>query len=117
MPAEITNEYGKITIGEDLIADIAGHAAVENYGIVAMNLKKGSMSLFELFNAEDTSRGVKVTAVSADTFNIDLYVTIMYGVSLPAVAENTRANVKYRVETITGLKIQAVNIHVEGVRV
>lgn len=117
MPAEIINEFGKITISEDLIADIAGHAAVENYGIVAMNLKKGGKSLFELFNADDSSRGVKVTAVNADTFNIDLYVTIMYGVSISAVGENARANVKYSVETATGLHIQSVNIHVEGVRV
>ena len=117
MPAELSNEYGKITISDELIADIAGYAAGENYGIVAMNRKTGGKNLLEIFNAEDTSRGVKVTAVDGNTYNIDIYVTLMYGVSFPAVAANTRANVKYRVETLTGLKVQAVNIHVEGVRV
>ena len=51
------------------------------------------------------------------TVAIDLFVTLEYGVSLPAVAENTKDNVKYRVEDLTGLKVQYVNIHVEGIRV
>ena len=55
--------------------------------------------------------------VAPDTVVIDLYVTLEYGVSLPAVAENTRSNVKYRVETMTGLSVQSINIHVENIRV
>ena len=39
MAAELVTELGKITISEDLIGDIAGFAAVENYGIVGMNAK------------------------------------------------------------------------------
>ena len=117
MAAEVVNALGKITISDDLVASIAGYAAVENYGIVGMNAKKAGDSLIELFGGDNVRRGVKVTVVAPDTVAIDLYVTLEYGVSLPAVAHNTRSNVKYRVEEMTGLTVQSVNIHVESIRV
>ena len=117
MAAEMVNALGKITISDDMVASIAGYAAVENYGIVGMNAKKAGDSLIELFGGDNVRRGVKVTVVAPDTVAIDLYVTLEYGVSLPAVAQNTRSNVKYRVEEMTGLTVQSVNIHVESIRV
>lgn len=117
MAVELTNELGTITISEDLILDIAGHAAVENYGIVGMNAKRAGDSFIELFRIDNLRRGVELTAVSPDTVDIDLYVTLEYGVSLPAVAENVKSNVRYRVESLVGVNVRLVNVHVEGVRV
>ena len=117
MAAEMITTLGKITIADDLIASIAGYAAVENYGIVGMNSKKASDSFIELFGKDNMRRGVKVTMVSPEVIDIDLYVTLEYGVSLPAVAQNAKSNVKYRVEEMTGLTVHAVNVHVENIRV
>ena len=117
MAAEMTTTLGKISITDDLIASIAGFAAVENYGIVGMNSKKASDSFVELFGKDNMRRGVKVTMVSPEVIDIDLYVTLEYGVSLPAVAQNAKSNVKYRVEEMTGLTVHAVNVHVENIRV
>ena len=117
MAAEMSTTMGKITIADDLIASIAGFAAVENYGIVGMNSKKASDSFIELFGKDNMRRGVKVTVVSTDVIDIDLYVTLEYGVSLPAVAQNAKNNVKYRVEEMTGITVHAVNVHVENIRV
>ena len=117
MAAEMSTTLGKITIADDLIASIAGYAAVENYGIVGMNSKKASDSFVELFGKDNMRRGVKVTMVSPEVIDIDLYVTLEYGVSLPAVAQNAKSNVKYRVEEMTGLTVRAVNVHVENIRV
>ena len=117
MAAEMVNALGKITISDVLIASSAGYAAVGNYGMVGMNSRRARDSIVELFGGDSVKRGVKVTMVAPDTVVIDLYVTLEYGVSLPAVAENTRSNVKYRVETMTGLSVQSINIHVENIRV
>ena len=117
MAAEMITSLGKITIADDLIASIAGYAAVENVGIVGMNAKKASDPFIELFGKDNMRRGVKVTVVSPELIDIDLYVTLEYGVSLPAVAKNAKENVKYRVETMTGIAVRAVNIHVENIRV
>ncbi|MEG1755212.1 MAG: Asp23/Gls24 family envelope stress response protein [Clostridia bacterium] len=117
MAAELITELGKITIADDLISNIAGYAAVENYGIVGMNAKKTTDSLVELFGKDNLKRGVKVSMVTVNEVDIDLYVTLEYGVSLPAVAENTKSNVKYRVEEMTGVTVRNVNVHVENIRV
>ncbi len=117
MAAEMTTDLGKITIADDLIASIAGYAAVENVGIVGMNSKKASDSFIELFGKDNMRRGVKVTVVSPDVIDIDLYVTLEYGVSLPAVAQNAKSNVKFRVEAMTSINVRAVNVHVENIRV
>lgn len=117
MAAEMSTTLGKITIADDLIASIAGFAAVENYGIVGMNSQKAADSFVELFGKDNIRRGVKVTVVSPDVIDIDLFVTLEYGVSLPAVAQNAKSNVKYRVEEMTGVTVRAVNVHVENIRV
>ena len=115
--ATIINELGKITFSEDLLTSIAGYAAVENYGIVGMNAKRPSDALSALFDRDNTKKGVKVTEVNGTTIDVDLYVILEYGISARAVAENATSNVRYRVESMTGLKVRAVNIHVEGIRV
>ncbi|MDO4572047.1 MAG: Asp23/Gls24 family envelope stress response protein [Clostridia bacterium] len=117
MAAEIVTEYGKITLSDDLIACIAGFAAVENYGIVGMNSQNATDAFVELFGKDNMKRGVIVTLVDTNVVDIDLYVTLEYGVSLPAVAQNTKSNMKYRVEEMTGLSVRAVNVHVESIRV
>ena len=117
MAAEMSTTLGKITIADDLIASIAGFAAVENVGIVGMNSKTAGDSFIELFGKDNMRRGVKVTIVSPDVIDIDLYVTLEYGVSLPAVAQNAKSNVKYRVEEMTGLTVHSINVHVENIRV
>lgn len=117
MAAEIILDLGKVTLSDDLIANIAGYAAVENYGIVGMNSKKTGDAFVELFGKDNLKRGVIVKMVEPDVVDIDLYVTLEYGVSLPAVAQNTKSNVKYRVEEMTGLTVRCVNVHVESIHV
>ena len=118
MPAKIIYDLGTVTVPEDVIATIAGTAAVENYGIVAMNSKKASDALLQLVGSENMRRGVIITVLEdGNTLDIDLHVTVMYGVSLTAVAQNAVSNVKYRVEDLTGLHVRNVNIFVESIKV
>ena len=48
---------------------------------------------------------------------INLYIIVEYGVSIAAVAKNVIETVKYRVETLCGVKVSSVNVTVEGIRV
>ncbi len=117
MAVEIKNDMGKIVLQEDLVASIAGFAAGENYGIVGMSAKKASDTLIEIIKKDNLKKGIQVQTVGEATVDIDLFVTLEYGVSLPAVAQNTRDNVRYRVQDMTGLTVRNINIHVEGIRV
>ena len=117
MPGTINNEYGQVTISEDIIATVAGYAATENYGVVGMSAKTATDAILKLVGSEaNKKRGVKVSFIGdGDEVDIDLYVTMVYGVSLPVVAKNMIDNVRYRVQETTGIKVANVNIHVESI--
>lgn len=116
MPGIVQNELGKITIDDEIIASIAGYATIENYGIVGMASKSATEGLWELLKRENVKKGVKVS-VGEKGVRVDLYVMVEYGVSINAVANNVIDNVTYRIHDLTGLEIDAVNVHVEGVRI
>ena len=118
MSGIINNDLGEIAITESAIAMIAGKAATENYGLVGMTAKSASEEVFgfiRFITGDSKKRGVKVTDVGTNTFDIDLYVKLMYGLSMAAVAQNIISHVKYRVEALTGMSVRDVNIHVDGI--
>lgn len=118
MTGKIVTELGTISYSEELIAKIAGIAAGENCGIAGMNAKKASDAILQLVGGENQTRGVKVaTADDGESVDIDIFVTLVYGVTLPTVAQNMISNVRYRVNEMTGVRVNKVNIHVEGIRV
>lgn len=113
----IENELGKIEITNDVIATIAGVAAVECYGLVGMASRKQLKDgIVELLGRENLSRGVEVKEVNGE-LHIDLYIIVGYGTRIDEVANNVIATVKYSVEKYTGIQVGAVNINVQGVRV
>lgn len=118
MSGIIKNDLGELVISENAIAMIAGKAATENYGLVGMINKATSQDVFNFikFATKDSKkRGVKVTDIGSNTFDIDLYVKLMYGLSMGVVAENIVSHVRYQVQRITGMIIRDVNIHIEDV--
>lgn len=116
MGAKIKNELGKIYIDETVISDIIGISAMECYGLVGMASKSATSGLVELLKRENVSKGVKLQ-IKEDMLTIDLYIVVQFGTNISTVAQNLRDKIKYSVETIIGIKIDAVNIHVKDVRV
>ena len=117
MALSLVNDIGKIHISEDIIAVIAGYAAMENYGIIGMCARTAGDAFVELFGGDYLQNGVKIEKINDAQVDVSLHVALQYGVSLPAVAENTKKNVKYRIENMTGVPVRNVNIFVESIRV
>ena len=113
---KIKNELGSISVVEDVITTIAGYAAIECIGIVAMASKRATDGLVELLGRENLKRGVRAV-LNEDSVSINLYIIVEYGVSIAAVAKNVIETVKYRVENLVGIKVNQVNVTVEGIRV
>ncbi|GAW30966.1 Asp23/Gls24 family envelope stress response protein [Carboxydocella sp. JDF658] len=107
---------GKIQISEDVIAVIAGNAAMECYGLVGMASRKITDGLAELFRGDQAHKGVYVTRTDEQEVSIDLYIIVQYGVKISEVAHNIQERVKYLVENTTGLRVARVNVTVQGVR-
>jgi uncharacterized alkaline shock family protein YloU len=111
-----SNAYGRITVTEEAIAQVAGSSALDCYGIVDLISKRLSDSLADLFRKQRTSRGVRVLCVG-DRIFIDLYVIMKYGVSIDAVAESLKRSVKYDVERFTGMLVDTIKVNVVGIKV
>lgn len=116
MTAKITNPLGALVISDDVIATLAGVAAIECYGIVGMASKRATDGIVELLGRENLSKGVKIRTQGEDVF-IDLFIIVEYGISIAAVAQTVIETVKYKVEHFTGLNVEKVNITIESVRV
>ncbi|NMB09698.1 MAG: Asp23/Gls24 family envelope stress response protein [Tissierellia bacterium] len=116
MTAKITNKHGNINIDDNVIASVAGIAAMECYGLVGMASKNATEGLVELLKGENLTKGVKVYSED-DRIVIDLYIVVQFGMSISVVASNIIEKVKYTIENTTGLQVDKVNVNVQGVRV
>ena len=116
MSVSTSNAYGRITVTEEAIAQVAGSSALECYGIVDMISKRFTDSLSDMLKKQKVSRGVRVFT-NGDRIYIDLYVVIKYGLSIEAVSQSLRRAVKYNVERFTGMVVVDINVNVVGVRV
>ena len=116
MGKEISNNLGKIDISEEVIATIAGGAAMECYGLVGMASRKITDGFADLLGRENLARGV-VVSVQENEVIIDLYIIVGYGVRISEVAANIMERVRFTTENLTGLNVAMVNVNVQGVRV
>lgn len=116
MAAKLTNEYGTITISSEVVARIAGFAAMECYGIVGMAAKNVKDGLVQLLKIESLTKGIKMR-VDENKVSMDLHIIVEYGTNITAIAGNISSAVKYSVKEFTGLDVQEVNVFVDGVRI
>ncbi|MGR9050208.1 Asp23/Gls24 family envelope stress response protein [Halobacillus litoralis] len=117
MSVDLNNQYGHITISNEVISTIAGGAAVECYGIVGMASKNQIRDgLSEMLRKENFSRGV-VVRQDEDRLHIDMFIIVSYGTKISEVANNVQSQVKYTLNKTVGLSVDSVNIFIQGVRV
>ncbi|WP_027408175.1 Asp23/Gls24 family envelope stress response protein [Anoxybacteroides tepidamans] len=117
MSIELQTKYGRIEISNDVIATIAGGAAVDCYGIVGMASKNQIKDgISEILRRENFARGVVVREEDGEV-HIDMYIIVSYGIKISEVAHNVQTKVKYTLDKTLGLAVQSINIYVQGVRV
>ena len=117
MSIELQTKYGRIEISNDVIAMIAGGAAVDCYGIVGMASKNQIRDgISEILRRENFSKGVIVREENGEV-HIDMYIIVSYGTKISEVAHNVQTKVKYTLDQTFGLSVQSINIYVQGVRV
>lgn len=116
MEYKISNDLGLITISEDVLLKVAGYAALECYGIVAMSSKRAKDGFVEWLGKENLTKGVQVNITEAG-IDIDLFIIVEYGISIVEVCNIIKSQVCYKIENMTGAKVRRVNISVEGIHV
>ncbi|GBG06324.1 hypothetical protein B1748_10065 [Paenibacillus sp. MY03] len=106
-------QTGIIRISDDVVATIAGLAALETPGIAAMS---GGISegLAKRLSGKNAQRGVSVEVGQLEAA-IDLRIIVHYGIPIQEVCRQLQLNVRESVENMTGLQVVEVNVKVEGV--
>ena len=116
MECKIKNDIGTVYITEDVMLKVAGYAALECYGIVAMSSKRATDGLVEWLGRENLAKGVQIRNVD-DALDVDLFIIVEYGISIAEVCKTIVDTVRYKLESMAGVKVRKVSISVEGIRV
>ena len=111
---ETESSNGSVKISNDVIAAIAGVSAEETKGVAYMYTSISGAIAEKFVNRKNLSKGVKVEMLS-DGIELDLYVVIDFGARIREVAEAVQSSVKSNVESMTGMEVKAVNVHIESV--
>lgn len=111
---EIKTENEGIQISNDVVAVISGVAVSEVPGVAGM---AGGFAggISEVFSGKkNLAKGIKVE-VTQNQAKIDVNIIVEYGSRIPDVAFEIQNRVKKAVESMTGLNVTEVNVHVQGV--
>ncbi len=106
---------GILRVSNDVIADLAGYAALECYGVVGMAVSDEEQGVARLLPIYRLRKGIDVS-VEGSTIVVDLHVILEQGVNMASVAENLVSTVKFILAQIAELKDVEVRVHVEGMR-
>jgi len=108
------NGLGKVEIAPEVIEVIAGIAASEVEGVAQMRGNFAS-GVVEKLGKKIHSKGVKVE-LTEDGIKVDVFCVMIFGVSIPQVAQKIQDNIRQTLINMTALVAEEVNIHVVGIQ-
>ena len=111
---EQTDQTEKIEISNDVIAVIAGVAVSEVQGVAGMSGGFAGGISEVLSGKKNLAKGIKVDK-EENKVKIDVNIIVEYGTRIPDIAFEIQNRVKTSVENMTGIKVEEVNVHVQGV--
>ncbi|MCL2002764.1 MAG: Asp23/Gls24 family envelope stress response protein [Oscillospiraceae bacterium] len=105
-------EHGTVRISEEVVAAIASQAAMEVDGVMLMTASGSGVS--DLVGKKNFKKGIKIT-LEENRVSADIFLLTVYGKQIPALAQKVQDRVTSSLQSMTGLTVGAVNIHVGGV--
>ena len=107
------DEMDGLAITDEVIAVVAGTAAMEVETVAEMGTGFAG-DIVEVLGRRKPTKGVKVL-MDEDRAVIVLYVIVKYGHKISDIAWDIQEKVKETVENMTGVIVESVNIHVQGI--
>ena len=109
------NPDGTVSVATDVVATIAGLAATEVEGVSSMSSpSSGLADMFSRRSTRNFTKGVRVD-LDGNMVTVDITIVVEYGSPVPDVARGIQENVKKAIETMSGLTVHSVDVHVSGV--
>ena len=107
-------ENGNVMISEDVVSTIATHALAEVEGVAGFSSKPGA-DITDLFGKKNVGKGLKVQIAEDNSLTVHCNVMLKYGHSVVDVANAIQTNICTALESMTGVKVAAVNVNVCGI--
>ena len=109
------NPNGTVSFATEVVATIAGLAATEVDGVASMiSPSSGIADMFSRKSNRNLTKGVRID-LEDNRVSVDITITVDYGSPVPDVARNIQENVKKAIETMSGLDVRNVDVHVTGI--
>ena len=109
------NPNGTVSFATEVVATIAGLAATEVEGVASMSSQSsGFADMFSRKNTRNFTKGVRID-LNENKVTVDITIVVEYGSPVPDVARSIQENVKKAIETMSGLDVRNVDVHVQGV--
>ncbi|MCL2136082.1 MAG: Asp23/Gls24 family envelope stress response protein [Coriobacteriia bacterium] len=105
---------GSLSIANEVIAELAGYAAYQSYGVAGMAAPSMQDGIAKILPMHRLRRGV-LTEMTDKGAIIDMFVIIENGTNLAAVSQNLADSVRYVLEHYAQIKVLDVRIHVQGI--
>lgn len=107
-------ENGAVLISEDVIAAIVAHSVSEVEGVISLSVKPGA-DIVDFIGKKNWGKGMKIYIQEDDSVKVECDVVVAYGQSVVAVANNVQSAVTSALESMTGVKVEEVNVNVCGI--
>lgn len=109
------NPDGTVSFATEVVATIAGLAATEVDGVASMSSPSaGFADMFSRKNTRNFTKGVRID-LDGNKVTVDITIVVDYGSPVPDVARSIQENVKKAIETMSGLDVRSVDVHVSGI--
>lgn len=106
---------GSLRVSNDVIADLAGYAALECYGVVGMAYTDAQDNIVRLLSLGSLRKGIDVSTCE-DTVKVDLHTVLEQGVNMASVSRNLQSAVRFTLKEIAQIEDADVTVHVEDLR-
>lgn len=108
---------GTLQVSGEVIADLAGYAALSCYGVVGMTpANSQQLSWQSILQFGQARQGVEVE-MSEGAVEIVLHVIIEAGVNMRSVSENLKSSVEFMLQTLAEIEHPVVNVIIESIKV
>lgn len=111
-----SGELGEVFISNTVIAEIAGAVATKCYGVVGMASRNKKDGIVNLLRPDTITKGININ-IQDDGVTVEMHIIVEYGININTICKSIVNRVRYNIENHVGLKVNCVNVKVEGVRV
>ncbi|HOF65313.1 MAG TPA: Asp23/Gls24 family envelope stress response protein [Bacilli bacterium] len=109
--------FGGIAISANAIEEVASEAALNSYGVAGLSQRtRGNKPLDIFLDSKTFSKGAIATK-SRSGWTVDVYIIVVYGLKITEIISGVQSRVKYELEKTFDMKLRAVNIYIQGVKV